>query len=159
MVSDTGGSIRIPSAACGCVGLKPTYGLLPLAGVIPLAASLDHVGPICRCVEDAALLLSILSVPGGQKTARPGTGRLGSKLRAGVKGMRIGMPRSYFFDRLQNDIRSKVLEAISCLEDLGAEIEEVPLKGMNETAQLASEITLGEALAYHWKWMPKRLGD
>ena len=75
--TDTGGSIRIPSAACGVVGLKPTRGLVPLQGVIPLAFSLDHVGPICRCVEDIALMMEAIAAPGGPKAGNwPQVGRL-----------------------------------------------------------------------------------
>ena len=155
--TDTGGSIRIPSAACGCVGLKPTYGCVPQDGVIPLAASLDHVGPLCRCVEDAAIMLGILA----DQRARPQkVGSLFSRqLRSGVKGMRIGIPKQYFFERLQVDVRRKILEAISCLEQLGAHVSAISLKGMNETAELAAEITVGEALAYHWNWLQKRPDD
>jgi aspartyl-tRNA(Asn)/glutamyl-tRNA(Gln) amidotransferase subunit A len=155
--TDTGGSIRIPSAACGCVGLKPTYGRVAQEGVIPLAASLDHVGPLCRCVEDAAIMLGILADqrPRSNKVTNPFL----RQLRLGVKGMRIGVPKQYFFERLQVDVCRKVLDAISCLEQLGAHVLAVSLKGMNETAELAAEITVGEALAYHWNWLQRRPGD
>jgi aspartyl-tRNA(Asn)/glutamyl-tRNA(Gln) amidotransferase subunit A len=153
--TDTGGSIRIPSSACGCVGFKPTYGLLPTAGVIPLAGSLDHVGPICRCVEDTALVLEALT--GTKRGSRLHT--YARSLRSGVKGLRIGVPKQYFFERLEVDVRRRVLEAIRCLERLGAIIETVILKGMEETAELAADITVGEALAYHWNWLQKRPED
>lgn len=155
--TDTGGSIRIPSAACGCVGLKPTYGLVAQDGVIPLATSLDHVGPLCRCVEDAAIMLEILA--GTESRPRTFAGSLARDLRSGVMGMRIGVPKQYFFERLHIDVRRRVLEAISCLERLGAYVTVVNLKGMNETAELAAQITVGEALTYHWNWLQKRPGD
>ncbi len=155
--TDTGGSIRIPAAACGCVGLKPSYGLLPTDGVIPLAGSLDHVGPLCRCVEDAAIMLEILT---GARSGRRNTeSRPSRQLRAGIKGIRIGVPKQYFFERLQIDVCRGVLEAVSCLERLGARVAPVHLRGMNETAELAAQITVGEALAYHWDWLQKRPGD
>ncbi len=157
MGSDTGGSIRIPSAACGCVGLKPSYGLLPLDGVVPLAASLDHVGPLCRCVEDTAIMMDVLAKAQIGKDRGAAKGSYLRNLRSGVKGMRIGVPKQYFFDRLQAGVRRRVLDALSCLEQLGARAIEINLKGMNETAELAAEITLGEALAYHWKWRRKWL--
>ncbi len=155
--TDTGGSVRIPAAACGCVGLKPSYGLLSLDGVIPLASSLDHVGPLCRSVEDAAIVLSVLTSQGraGKTSAR----YLTPHLKSGIKGIRVGVPKQYFFEKLQVDVCRSILEAISCLERLGARISPVNLKGMNETAELAAEITCGEALAYHWSWLEKKPGD
>ncbi len=154
--TDTGGSIRIPSAACGCVGMKPTHGLVSQEGVIPLAESLDHVGPLCRCVEDVAMVLGVLTV----SEERPHAARsLTARLRSGLNGMRIGVPKQYFFDRLQRDVRRCVLEAISSLEELGARLSEVSLVGMSETAELAADITVGEALAYHWDWLQNRPSD
>jgi aspartyl-tRNA(Asn)/glutamyl-tRNA(Gln) amidotransferase subunit A len=155
--TDTGGSIRIPAAACGCVGLKPTYGLIPLAGVIPLAPSLDHVGPITRCVEDAAILLEAISRDG--LGAGKGRWKLPRGLRQGVTGMRIGIPKQYYFDRVRADVRRVVLAAIACFQDAGAKLVEIDLPGMKETAELAAEITGAEALAYHWKWLQTRAGD
>jgi aspartyl-tRNA(Asn)/glutamyl-tRNA(Gln) amidotransferase subunit A len=152
--TDTGGSIRIPSAACGCVGFKPTYGVVPMDGVIPLAFSLDHVGPLSRCVADAAFLFEILA-----PSDEAGRGRAVSEMRKGVKSLRIGVPRQYFFDRIQPDVRRAVLAAIAVLEQLGARISEVNLKGMEETAPLAAEITGDEALAYHETWLERRPQD
>ena len=155
--TDTGGSIRIPSAACGCVGLKPTYGLVPLAGVIPLAPSLDHVGPMTRCVEDSAIILEAIADHGAGDGK--GRGRFLRGLRHGVQGLRIGIPKQYFFDRIRPDVRRLVMDAISCLEDSGAKLIEIDLPGMKETAELAAEITVAEALVYHWKWLRSRPGD
>ncbi len=155
--TDTGGSIRIPSAACGCVGLKPTYGLVPLAGVIPLAPSLDHVGPITRCVEDAAIILE--AITGDGKDVRGKRGKFRRGMRQGVQGLRIGIPRQYFFDRIRPDVRRLVLGAISCFQDAGARLIEIDLTGMKETAELAAEITVAEALVYHWKWLQTRAED
>jgi aspartyl-tRNA(Asn)/glutamyl-tRNA(Gln) amidotransferase subunit A len=76
-----------------------------------------------------------------------------------VKSFRIGVPRQYFFDRIQPDVRQAVFDAISVFEHLGARVGEVDLKGMEQTAQLASEITGDEALAYHWKWLKRRPRD
>ena len=146
--TDTGGSVRIPAAACGCVGLKPTWGLVPLEGVIPLAPTLDHVGPITRCVEDAAIVLGCIA---GKDFVRG--------MRRGVRGMRIGIPRQYYFDHIQDPIRQALCAAVSSLEQAGAELAEVELPGMRETAELAADLTVGEALAYHWKWLQKRPGD
>jgi len=154
--TDTGGSIRIPAAACGCVGLKPTHGLVPLDGVIPLAPSLDHVGPITRCVEDAATILEVIARDG---TAARRRGKMLHGLRQGAEGLRIGIPKQYFFDRLRRDVRRVVLTAISCFQDVGAKLVEIDLPGMNETGELAAGITVAEAMAYHWKWLQTRAED
>jgi aspartyl-tRNA(Asn)/glutamyl-tRNA(Gln) amidotransferase subunit A len=159
--TDTGGSIRIPSAACGVVGLKPTRGLVSLDGVIPLAFSLDHVGPICRCVEDAALMLEVIASPAGHSSTNwPQMGRLFSRpLRRGVKGIRVGIPKQYFFDRLDKNVRGYVLTACAILYQLGAELREVEFRGMKDAAPLVGVITVGEALSYHWKWLQSRAKD
>jgi aspartyl-tRNA(Asn)/glutamyl-tRNA(Gln) amidotransferase subunit A len=156
--TDTGGSIRIPSSACGCVGLKPSYGRVPLEGVIPLAASLDHVGPITRCVADAALLLSVLSETSQLHLASAALSSWPAlrHLRKGIRGLRIGIPRQYFFDRIQTPVKRAVMKAIEELERLGASVRAVSLTGMEETAELAGEITAGEALAYHSEWLVNR---
>jgi aspartyl-tRNA(Asn)/glutamyl-tRNA(Gln) amidotransferase subunit A len=159
--TDTGGSIRIPSAACGVVGLKPTRGLVSLHGVIPLAFSLDHVGPICRCVEDTALMLEVIASPAGRDSTNwPQIGRLFSRpLRGGIKGIRVGIPKQYFFDRLQKEVREFVLTACAMLGHSGAQLREVECKGMKEAAPLVGAITVGEALSYHWKWLQARAKD
>ena len=159
--TDTGGSIRIPSAACGVVGLKPTRGLVPLQGVIPLAFTLDHVGPICRSVEDAALMMEAIAPSGGRYAGGwRRNGRWSTRsLRGGIKNLRVGIPRQYFFDRLQKEVREFVLTACATLSRLGAELREVEVKGMKEAVSLVALITVGEALSYHWKWLKKRSSD
>jgi aspartyl-tRNA(Asn)/glutamyl-tRNA(Gln) amidotransferase subunit A len=156
--SDTGGSIRIPSAACGCVGFKPTYGLISLDGVIPLSYSLDHAGPLCRCVADAALLFEALSRPAPDHGFHSGKRSL---MRAGkrVNVLRIGVPRQYFFDRIQPEVKRRVMDAIRVFEQLGAEIQEVSLKGMEKTTRLAADITAAEALAYHQRRLERKAND
>jgi aspartyl-tRNA(Asn)/glutamyl-tRNA(Gln) amidotransferase subunit A len=151
--TDTGGSIRIPAAACGCVGLKPSFGSVPLNGVIPLAPSLDHVGPLSRCVTDAALVFEAIATPATQKSEFK---RIKEQIRKGVKSFRIGVPRQFFFDRIQSEVRKAVLAAVADFENLGAEILEVNLRGMGKTNAIAAEITGDEALAYHFKWLDRR---
>jgi aspartyl-tRNA(Asn)/glutamyl-tRNA(Gln) amidotransferase subunit A len=154
--TDTGGSIRIPAAACGCVGFKATYGRVPLEGVIPLANSLDHAGPLGRCVTDAAFLFEAIAKPNiwgcNSKQAL-------AEIHKGVKSIRIGVPRQFFFDRIQPDVHKSILVAVSEFKQLGAEIREVDLKGMEETTRIAAEITGDEALAYHWKWLERKPQD
>jgi aspartyl-tRNA(Asn)/glutamyl-tRNA(Gln) amidotransferase subunit A len=151
--TDTGGSIRIPSAACGCVGFKPTYGRVPMNGIIPLSETLDHAGPLSRCVMDAAFLLDAVSAP----TLWNGdAGKAAREVRRGIRSFPIGLPRQYFFDRIQPGIRQCVLAAARIFEQLGADIREVDLKGMDQTPQLAAEITGCEAFAFHEKWLRAR---
>jgi aspartyl-tRNA(Asn)/glutamyl-tRNA(Gln) amidotransferase subunit A len=159
--TDTGGSIRIPAAACGCVGLKPTYGRVPLHGVIPLASSLDHVGPLCRCVEDAALMLEQIAGADVRDPFSFGAGNesFSSGLRRGCRRLRIGIPRQYFWNRIQQDIRRRVRNAVRVLERNGAEVREVDFTCLGETGGLAAEITRAEALLYHWPWLQKQPAD
>jgi aspartyl-tRNA(Asn)/glutamyl-tRNA(Gln) amidotransferase subunit A len=159
--TDTGGSIRVPAAACGVVGLKPTLGLVSTQGVIPLSSTLDHVGPLCRCVEDAALMLGVIS---GQGVSGPRNRRRSGKITPslspeGIRGLRVGVPRQYFFDRLQSEVRRQVLAAHITLEEMGAEMREVKLKGVEQSQDLASGITYPEALAFHWEWLRTRAAD
>ena len=153
--TDTGGSIRIPSAACGVVGLKPTRGLVSLDGVIPLASSLDHVGPIGRCVEDVGMLLNILA------DGPPAKGPIHylRNLRDRISGLRIGFSKPGLFGRTQKDVREKNLQALKVFEQLGAEIQEVDLKGVRDAGQVFAAIVVAEALAFHWDWLSKRPQD
>lgn len=159
--TDTGGSIRIPAAACGCVGLKPTYGRVPLSGVIPLAASLDHAGPLCRCVQDAAIVLGAIAGadPGDPwSCGRPGE-NFSRELRRGLRGIRVGVPRQYFCERVQADVMRRVRGAVAVLSAEGASVREVDLEMMDETARLATVITHAEAILYHWRWLQTRPRD
>jgi len=119
MGSDTGGSIRIPAAACGVTGFKPAFGQLDATGVFPLSWSLDTVGPIARTVEDAWMMWKVLSGDDPKATARPAPDQ-------GDKPRRIGIPRSFFFDSLHPDVRSAIEAAIETLRDAGLEIVDTP---------------------------------
>ena len=154
--TDTGGSIRIPSAACGCVGFKPTYGRVSLDGIIPLSGSLDHAGPLTRCVMDAAFLFDAIAEPSLWNSS---FGRATAEIRKGIKSFQIGVPRQYFFDRIEPDVRRTVLAALRVFEQMGAGITEVNLKGMEETQRIAADITGCEAFAYHEQWLRRRSRD
>lgn len=121
--TDTGGSIRVPAALCGVVGLKPTRGLISLDGVFPLAASLDHVGPITRTVADAALLLEALAPGAMASKARPDTPE------DDLSGLRLGVPANYFHDRVDPEIDRALRGLHQSLAEAGAEVVEmaVPL--------------------------------
>jgi aspartyl-tRNA(Asn)/glutamyl-tRNA(Gln) amidotransferase subunit A len=119
MGSDTGGSIRIPAAACGVTGFKPAYGQLDAGGVFPLSWSLDTVGPIARRVDDTWIMWNVLSSNDSRGVAAPALERNGRPLR-------IGVPRSFFFDSLHLDVRSAVEAAIDRLGDAGVTIVDSP---------------------------------
>lgn len=124
--SDTGGSIRIPASVCGVVGLKPTFGLVGRRGVFPLSWSLDHVGPITKTVTDSAVLFNLLAgVHGAGREKSAGRARdavveIGDE----IVGLRIGVPRPFFYERLEPEVRSVVGKAITQLGLLGAEVVE-----------------------------------
>ena len=127
--TDTGGSIRLPAAYCGIVGLKPTYGRVSRYGIVAYASSLDQVGPFARDVRDAAILLEALAGhdPLDSTSARVAVPRYASALRAELGTLRVGVPREYFEEGLQPEVESSVREAIAVLESLGASIEIISL--------------------------------
>ena len=127
--SDTGGSIRQPASLCGVVGLKPTYGRVSRYGLIAFASSLDQIGPLTKDVEDAALLLSIISGCDGMDSTSadiplPDPRR---SLVKDVHGLRIGVPKEYFTEGIDPEVEASVREAIAHLKRLGAEVKEITL--------------------------------
>lgn len=139
--SDTGGSIRQPAGFCGVTGIKPTYGRVSRYGLIAYGSSLDQIGPLARDVTDCATILEIISTrdPRDSTSARLPEGSeeaatdFTSALVQDVKGMKIGVPRDYFLEGLDPDVKSNVLAAADKLRELGAEVEEFDL-GMVEYA-------------------------
>ena len=130
--TDTGGSIRIPAAACGVVGLKPTLGRVSRRGVVPLCWSLDTVGPMARTVEDVALLMDAIAGPDPEDGAcapRPGEA-FGRELEAGARGVALGVPREWFFDGVEAGIVAAVEAALVALEREGARRVAVATPGM-----------------------------
>lgn len=159
--SDTGGSIRIPSAVCGVVGIKPTYGRVSRHGAIPLAWSIDHVGPLAKSVEDAALLLQVLAGPDPKDSTssdRP-VPNYRRALTGEVRGVRVGIPRNYFFENVDGEILRAVQQAIRQLESLGAEAVEISLPHLEHCSAMEAHITLAEATSYHERYMRDRLDD
>lgn len=115
--SDTGGSIRIPAALCGIVGLKPTYGLVSRAGLTPLAWSMDHPGPMTRTVEDSALAMNVIAGfdPQDPASARVDVPDYTASLTGNVRGLRIGVPKEFFEAPLDPEIGQSVHDAIALL--------------------------------------------
>jgi aspartyl-tRNA(Asn)/glutamyl-tRNA(Gln) amidotransferase subunit A len=127
--TDTGGSIRQPAAHCGVVGLKPTYGRVSRYGVIAYASSLDQVGPLTRDVEDCAILLGAVAGhdPADSTSVDLPVPDYRASLKGGVRGLKIGLPKEYFIQGLDPDVKRAVGEAIETLRGLGAEPVEVSL--------------------------------
>ncbi|BAI81402.1 aspartyl-tRNA(Asn)/glutamyl-tRNA (Gln) amidotransferase subunit A [Deferribacter desulfuricans SSM1] len=127
--SDTGGSIRQPASLCNVCGLKPTYGRVSRYGLVAFASSLDQIGPLTHNVEDSALLLSII----GKHDEKDSTSaKFESKdytanLNKDIKGLKIGVPKEFFGEGIQPEVKEKVLEAIKQFESLGCEIKEISL--------------------------------
>jgi aspartyl-tRNA(Asn)/glutamyl-tRNA(Gln) amidotransferase subunit A len=154
MGSDTGGSIRIPASFCGTVGLKPTYGRVSRYGALPLAYSLDHMGPLTRTVRDAALVLNAIAGHDrrdGTSSRRPvpdyvppdyvpGDG-------CGIGGVRIGVPRNFFFERLEANVESSVRGAIERAASLGGIVKPITVPDMAALNAVARIVLLAEASA------------
>jgi aspartyl-tRNA(Asn)/glutamyl-tRNA(Gln) amidotransferase subunit A len=137
--SDTGGSIRIPAAACGVVGLKPTFGEVSLAGAVPLSRSLDHAGPLASTVADTALLYRAL-------TGDPGLQGDPAGLKARLT---FGVPRDYFCDLLDDEVRARFEEALDRLRASGWTLDDIRIEHASLTAPSYMPISFGEAAAYH----------
>jgi aspartyl-tRNA(Asn)/glutamyl-tRNA(Gln) amidotransferase subunit A len=147
--TDTGGSIRIPASFCGTVGLKPTYGRVSRRGVLPLSWSLDHVGPLTSSVRDAALVLNAIAGhdPADASSSRRPVVDFVPDDDCAVRGLRIGFPRNFFFERLDADVELCVRGAIARLESLGAEVKPVTLPDISALNAVARMILLCEASA------------
>jgi aspartyl-tRNA(Asn)/glutamyl-tRNA(Gln) amidotransferase subunit A len=151
MGSDTAGSIRIPAALCGTVGLKPTYGRASRRGVASLSWSLDHVGPLTRNVPDCALVLNAIA---GYDRLDPATVDVPvpdytDGLDDGIAGLRVGVPTNYFFEHVHPDVERSVRAAITVLEGLGAELREVTVPYADQVLAAEWAIIMPEASSYH----------
>ena len=149
--SDTGGSIRMPSACCGITGLKPTYGRASRAGIYPLCWTMDHAGTLTRSAEDAALLFQPMAGPDGRDAALADreVPDFSAALGSDIKGLKIGVPTHYFFDRAVPEIAAAAHDAIAVLEGLGAEVREVDIAHIDYAAAAAMVHYLAEGTAYH----------
>jgi aspartyl-tRNA(Asn)/glutamyl-tRNA(Gln) amidotransferase subunit A len=149
--TDTGGSIRVPSAMCGIVGLKPTFGRVSVFGTIPLAPTFDHVGPLGRSVADAAILLGLLA---GRDPLDPTSSPhrvedFSAVLRKPLRKFRLGRPREYFWEKLDGEVRRVTEAAVRALEKHGATVREISLPHLSETVSAAANISLAETRYGH----------
>src|SRR5436309_3612835 len=159
--SDTGGSTGLPAALCGITGLRPPYGRVSRAGVLPLAWSMDHVGPMTRTVADSALLLRVMA---GYDPADASTSVLPvpdylAALSGDVKGLRVGLLRSFFLESATPEVRAAVETAAKALEKAGAILDEVALPAVAHVGAASYAVVASEALAYHTGWLKSRPTD
>jgi aspartyl-tRNA(Asn)/glutamyl-tRNA(Gln) amidotransferase subunit A len=149
MGSDTGGSIRIPAAFCGTVGLKPTYGRVSRYGALPLGYSLDHMGALARSVRDAAIVLNAIA---GHDRRDPTSSRHSvidyiPDDGCSIRGLRIGFPENFYWERLDPDVESSVRGAFACAQSLGAVVKPVRVPDIAALNAIGRVILLAEASA------------
>jgi aspartyl-tRNA(Asn)/glutamyl-tRNA(Gln) amidotransferase subunit A len=149
--SDTGGSIRIPAAACGVVGLKPGWGEIPTDGVVPLSRQLDHLGPIARTVADAWLVHETLAgrapAAGAALEARP------------LAGQRLGLLRGYFAERIDPEVEAVFDAAVEALRRAGAVVEPVEIPHVRDIGPVYLHLVLADAAAWHAETLERRPAD
>ena len=150
--TDTGGSIRIPAAACGLVGLKPTIGEVSTDGVVPLSRTFDHVGPLAQSVTDAFLVHHALL---GDHIALP-------PAPMPLHGVRVAIPRRYFCDVLDTEVRARFDETVERLRAAGVHVDEIEIRHADQISTIYLHITLPDAAAYHaatLDTMPEKYGS
>ena len=151
--TDTGGSIRIPGSLCGIVGLKPTYGRVSTRGVIPMAWTLDHVGPMCKTVEDAAMMLAAIAGydPLDPTSVDAAVADYARAVGSSVGKLRVGVARKPFFDTLDPEVAKAVEAAIGVLRTLTAGVVDVEIPAAGNVADVWNP----EIYAYHQPWITK----
>ena len=160
--SDTGGSIRYPAAACGTVGLKPTWGRVSRYGVMNLAESLDHVGPLTRSSADAGIMLQVIAGfdPNDPTTLPQPVPDMTGTLVVGVKGVKIGFDEAYASEDLEPEIAASVLGGVKVMEGLGAEIVPVKMPArLREYLEAWPVICSAEAASAHAETFPSRANE
>jgi aspartyl-tRNA(Asn)/glutamyl-tRNA(Gln) amidotransferase subunit A len=156
--SDTGGSIRVPASFCGVTGLKPTFGRVSKYGALPLGFSLDHIGPIARTVRDCALALSAMAGhdprdPSSVDRAAP---QFLPPDEIDLKGVRIGMPQNFYFERVDQQVDNAVHFMAYRAEDLGAELVPVRVPDGTQLNMIAQVTLLAEAASVHEPYLRRQ---
>ena len=156
--SDTGGSIRIPAAANGIVGLKPTYGRISRYGSMKLTPSLDVVGPLTRTVRDCARMTAVLAGFDSRDalTSRRPADDYEAQLLRDVAGVRIGIPRNYFYESISDDVRAAMEASLAALQAQGARLVQVDVPDVDVMSELSRAIVYAEATALHAVWLRGR---
>ncbi len=159
--TDTGGSLRHPASMCGLTGLKPTLTRVSRAGVMPLSHSLDCVGPLARSARDCARLLEVIAGADradATSSARP-VPHYEALLAGGGRGLRVGVPRSYYYEMVSAEIKKLLDESLEALRGMGARVTLVEVPDMNLVNSLAHVIMSVEAATIHRKWLETRRED
>lgn len=149
--TDTGGSVRIPASFCGIVAMKPTYGRISKNSIFPLSWNLDHVGPMTRTVEDNVLLLNAIQ---GYDINDPNAIKVDSEdfsqgLKDGIKGIKIGIPRAFFYEHVHPEITENVNKQIETLKELGAIVQDVSIQDIAQYYDAQRTILCSDAYALH----------
>lgn len=149
--SDTGGSVRIPAAFCGVTGLRPTHGAIPSTGATPVSLGNDAIGPMARRAEDVARLFAVMAGydPSDPHSIDHEFSNFLPRLNDGVVGLRVGLPRNFFFDDIEPDIEDAVRAGAAALGALGAELVELDLPGAEETFHQTSVQIYCDAANFH----------
>jgi aspartyl-tRNA(Asn)/glutamyl-tRNA(Gln) amidotransferase subunit A len=149
--SDTGGSIRVPAACCGVVGLKPTWGRVSRAGALPRAPNLDCIGPLARTAEDVAAVLAVIAGPdpADPTAADIAVPDYGAAARGDVRGMTLGIPEAWFFEDLAPEVAAPLEAARRVFEGLGVRVVPVSLPDLAVLFTLQGVVTMAEASALH----------
>jgi aspartyl-tRNA(Asn)/glutamyl-tRNA(Gln) amidotransferase subunit A len=159
--SDTGGSIRLPAAACGVLGLKPTYGRVSRYGAVPRSWSLDHVGPLARTAADCALLLSAIAGhdPKDGASSHEPVPDFTTLLGKGIRGLRIGVVTEADGAKVDGEVRALLDASVEVLRSLGAKTVPVRLDTLTLWFRFAETIIKSEAATMHGKWLRERPQD
>ncbi len=159
--SDTGGSIRFPSAACGTVGIKPTWGRVSRYGVLALAASLDHVGPMTRSASDAGVVLQAMAShdPNDPTSLTAPVPNMLGGLASGVSGVRIGVDERYIGDDVDSELAASVMEGARLLESMGARLMPVKIPDTVPYSRAWGVLCSAEAAAAHRDTYPSRADE
>ena len=159
--SDTGGSVRLPAACCGVVGLKPSEGLISRHGIMALSETMDTVGPLGRTVRDVARMTAVMAGhdPRDPASAARPVPAYDTGLGRGLDGIRVGVPASWFHDLVTGEVRALMRESLAVLRAAGAETVEVPVPDMQRITDLSNVIFTCEAAAIHEPWLRVRPDD
>jgi aspartyl-tRNA(Asn)/glutamyl-tRNA(Gln) amidotransferase subunit A len=160
--TDTGGSIRLPAACCGVVGLKPTYGRVSRAGVMPLSWSYDHVGPLARTTRDAALLLGLIAGhdPLDATSSRRPVPDYLAALDGGVKGLRVGVAGGFYAEGLDPVVADALAQAVAVLRELGAAVGPITVPDPKPmVAACSTPMVRAESAAIHSRLLKERPGE
>ena len=159
--SDTGGSIRMPAHFCGVTGLKVTFGRVSRAGAMPLSQSLDTVGPLAQTAEDCALLLQLMAGPDPEDPTASGAPASDyvAATAASIKGLKIGVPTTFYVDDLDPEVARILDETIAVLKREGGDIVKIELPDQRQLAAASQLVLAVEAAAFHKRWLIERPQD